>query len=72
MANKYLELAYALLREKGHTMGRSFSTDPASPSGVFSGGEPNIQTEVDGIPRTNAQIIELAAKYQEWKERAVF
>jgi hypothetical protein len=66
-----VESAYALLREKGHTIGRSFSTDAASPAGVFSSGEPNIQTEVDGLPRTQAQIIKLAAEYPEWKDRGL-
>jgi len=64
---KPLELAFALLREKGHLIGQSFATSPASPSGVFSGGEPSIQTEVDGVLRTQAQIIELAATYPEWR-----
>jgi hypothetical protein len=67
---KQIGLAYALLREKGHAIGRSFSRD-ASPSGAFSGGEPNIETEVDGLPRTQEQIIEIAAEYPEWKDRGL-
>jgi hypothetical protein len=69
MVYKCLESAYALLKEKGHTIGHSFSTDPASPGGVFSGGAPNTLTEVDGLLRTEAQIIELAAKYPAWAVR---
>ena len=69
MAKKHLESAYALLREKAHTIGHSFATHGASSTGDFGGGPVTVKTEVDGMPRTDDEIIELAAQYPEWKQR---
>jgi hypothetical protein len=69
MQYRFLKLAYEVLREKGHTIGRSVATALVGPGPAYGGGEPSIQTEVDGQLRTRAEVINLAMKYPEWHDR---